>query len=511
MNECAAPAREPDVLFVDVPADFSAPESNWCLAYRTLIAALRAQGVSAAILHPRAHRSRAALIEDIVASRAKVVAFTTYDVQLASLLELIADLRRAGLRSHVTLGGLCASAIPEVILRCEPGVDSVVCGEGEQSLADLATVVLRGASCARLPGVWTREGTSFVCGPRRSQPDLDAAPAPAIDDFLRDGSAPLLLPHGAVPVVASRGCYGRCSFCSVQKFYRASGGRIWRGRGARQVVDEVERTIRAMSTSRVTFVDENFMGPGEVGRRHALSIAEELVHRGLSIEFNFGCRPNDVERQTFTALRTAGLRAVSLGIESMSSDALAEFNKKTTPDINREAIELCEELGIETEILFIFFHPRTTLGEVRANLDFVSFVRRCRSAYFTNAQPFSELIPFFGTDLTASHAAQGLVRWTAHGWTTHYTDERVAFLARQVLGVPVQLLARTRAAIGRTSELSLRLEQAELHLKMTRIPELASDLCDRLEQGSSTRSVTRAFAAERRKIHEMAAQFASLV
>jgi anaerobic magnesium-protoporphyrin IX monomethyl ester cyclase len=490
------------VLLVDVPADCSAPESNWCLAYRTLIAALRERGISAAILHPRARRTRTALIEDIVASRAKIVGFTAYDAQLVPLLAFIADLRRAGLRAHVTIGGLCASADPEAILRREAGVDSVVFGEGEESLADLAAAVLNGTHWANLAGVCARDGVSIVRGPRRAQPDLDAAPLPATDDFLLEPSAPLRLPNGSVPVVASRGCYGRCSFCCVQTFYRASAGPIWRGRRASRVVDEVESATRAASTTRVTFVDENFMGPGEMGRRHALTTALELVRRGLKLAFNFGCRPNDVERETFTALRAAGLTAVSLGIESMSSEALAEFNKKTTPAINRAAIELCEELGIETEVLFIFFHPRTTLAEVRANLEFVSFVRSCRAAYFTNAQPFSELIPFSGTDLTARHRAEGIAA---------YADERVAFLVKQVMGVPVQLLARIRAAVGNASSLAAKLEEAERHLKMVRIPELASDLCDRLEKGTSTRGVTRAFAVERRRIHATAARFAALV
>ncbi|MFI5006236.1 MAG: B12-binding domain-containing radical SAM protein [Solirubrobacterales bacterium] len=501
---------EADVLFVDVPHDFACPRSSWCLGYRCLISALRANGFAARILHPQTGgdgRARARMIQDIVGAHAGIVGFSTYDVQLPQLLVLIADLRRAGLRSHVTLGGLCASAIPELILCHAPGVDSIVFGEGDITVVDLARRVLRGEGGGRpLPGIALRGQEGTNTGGPAPPPELDALAAPILDDF-RDPhqSAALHLVNDCVPVAGSRGCYGRCTFCCIHKFYRASGGRLWRPRSAATIVDDILAVRRTTPYQRVTFVDENFMGPGPAGRRHADEVAREIAARAPGTAFNLGCRPNDVDRGTFAALKSAGLAGVSLGIESMGNEALALFNKRTTPQINEAAVQLLEELGIFTEVTFIFFHPLSTLEETRANLAFVERVRRSRYAYFNNAQPFSELIPFFGTDLTRSLAERGLVERTIDGYTVRYADPRVGLIARSILGVPVDTLSRLGAMIpnddNELADVAADLERAELHLKMVRLPGLAADLCAAFEGGASESSsgVLAALAEIRRE------------
>jgi radical SAM superfamily enzyme YgiQ (UPF0313 family) len=496
------------VLLVDVPADFRFPESSWCLGYRYLIAALRADGFSAALLHPRARSALASMVRDIVRARPKIVGFTTYDVQLRPLLDFISELRAAGLRSHVTLGGLCASAIPEGILSHAPGVDSVVFGEGEEAIVDLARRIIRGEPRCALPGICIRDEARIVKGaPRRSVDDLDALVTPVMDDFRDRESAPLHLVNGCLPVMGSRGCYGRCSFCCIEKFYRAAPGRVWRGRSAGSIADE----IASAGLTRVTFIDENFMGPGNTGRRHALDIAAEIRQRELQVAFNFGCRASDVDRATMTALKEAGLAAVTLGIESMSADALRRFNKHTSPEVNGCAIRLLEELGLFVEITFIFFHPNSTLEEIRQNLELVAAVARSHQTYFSGGQPFSELVPFFGTTLTRSLEEQGLVTRDLDGYSIRYADPRVGFIARRVLGVPVQRLSALRRMLptdDRVTEINSLLLRAEIHLNMIRLPELVSDLCDLFERGAAVDS--RAVGAAAGGFDEATAEIESL-
>jgi anaerobic magnesium-protoporphyrin IX monomethyl ester cyclase len=510
-----------DVLFVDVPRDFSSPESSWCLGYRYLISSVRTAGFSAGLLHPplgRGRSSRQRLIEEIVRSDARIVGMTTYDVQLRSLLQLVRELRQAGLRSHVVLGGLCASAIPERLLLEHPGVDSVVFGEGETPIVDLARYVIRREGTLPAPGLCVREGDAIRKGDARGlAPDLDDLPAPALDDF-RDPeeSSPLRLVNGCVPVVASRGCYGRCSFCCIHPFYRARPGKVWRGRSPAGIVDEIEALHSAVGAERVTFVDENFMGPGAIGRRHALGIADEIRRRGLKVRFNFGCRPNDVDRETIVALRDAGLAAVSLGIESMSPDTLELFKKGTTPRINRDSIELMDELGIPVEITFIFFHPLSRLSDIRENLEFVEFVRQRPHAYFSSNHPFTEFVPFFGTELSGLLEGRGLVRRSLDGWSVDYADPRVAFIVECVRRVPVDALSRLRRVLPADRSETMRglaagLRDWESHLNMVQLPELISDLCGLLEQGapvdgSRVRAAARAFDRDADGIRSLAGQ-----
>ena len=481
-----------DVVFVNFPCDYSAPESKWCLGYRYMISALRKNGFSATIIHPEPeddHVSKRHFIDAILKADASIVGFETYDEHLPALLAFIKELRGAGLESHVTLGGMCASAIPMNILQNVKEVDSVVCSEGELTMVDLAKHVVRKDMRVPIPGMCWREGNALVKGENRSLiEDLDTIPAPDLDDFQKECQN--FSSSARVPVMASRGCYGNCSFCSIQRFYRNCPGKVWRARSAASLVDEITELIRLTGIDKITFIDENFMGPGKVGRRHAIEIAHEIKCRQLRIFFNFGCRANDINREVIEILKGAGLTAITLGIESMSADSLQLFNKSTTPALNYHTVQMLEELMINVEITFIFFHPLTTLKEIRENLSLSILFRNSQYLYFNNNQPFTEFIPFFGTGLTKSFEEMGLVKKDLTGHAMHYLDPHVDFITRSIFSVPVQRLSRLRSALPVKKsrplvEIKASLREYEIHLKMVRLPELVYDLCDLFDQGAA--------------------------
>jgi radical SAM superfamily enzyme YgiQ (UPF0313 family) len=479
-----------EVLLVDLPASFRSPYGGWCLGYRYLVSSLRAQGFSAGILHPPLRfdgSAREALLAQIVSTQADIVGFTTYDVALDQLLSFLRDLRAAGCRGHVTLGGFCASSIPSRLLEAAPEADSVVVGEGEISLVELARHLLRGRGKVPIPGVWLRRNGAVVAGGSRPLlEDLDSLPPPALDGL--DVGRPPHAEIGFPPAIGSRGCYGRCAFCSIQSVYRSCPGEAWRPFSASRAVDQVEALSAATGQRSVTFVDENFMGPGAAGRQHARELAGELRRRALGVSFNFGCRASDVHEGTFALLQEAGLAAVSLGIESMSEEALRQFNKGTTPAVNHRALRQLERLQLPVEITFIFFHPLSTLEEIRQNLSFVDYVRESPYLYFNNSQPFSEFVPFFGTEMTRRLEELGLVKRSLPDFTVIYADPRVEFIARQVSAVPCEYLSRLRALLpaqgdGRLEEVRSALLAHEAYLTMERIPEVVSRLCGLFERG----------------------------
>jgi radical SAM superfamily enzyme YgiQ (UPF0313 family) len=515
---------EVDVLFVDLPADEHFPQSDWCLGFRYMISSLREAGFSAEILYPDAVYDgtvRARLADEIIARRAAIVGFTSYDAYLSSLIEFIGELRLAGLRSHVVVGGMCASAIAPVLLGEVAGLDSVVVGEGEQSIVELAECVIRRPGSAPPPGVWMRRGADVATGGVRSfVTDLDRFPQPAIDDLLHPAAnSPVHHVNGCAPVVASRGCYGKCTFCSVQQFYRSCPGRLWRGREPAAIADDVDVAI-GLGFDRITFVDENFMGPGRAGRRHATELAAELRRRAIDVRFNFGCRPNDVDPGVMADLQRSGLAGVSMGVESMAAPTLEMFNKKTTPEVNANALQVLEHLGLPTEITFIFFHPLSTLNELRQNAAFVERVQRSPTAYFNNGEPFTEFIPFFGTPLTDLLVEQGLARRDLHGYDVFYADERVGSIAARITGFPADLVGRLRYALPTGSErldaIQRSLAGYQEHVNMTFLPAMLVELCDAFAQPGAGASadvarIDATLATERDRIHRLIDAFAAHV
>jgi anaerobic magnesium-protoporphyrin IX monomethyl ester cyclase len=273
------------------------------------------------------------------------------------LFDFLSRLRESGYRAHICLFGFFPTLAYEVILRAVPEVDSLVVGECEETLAELARLLSRGQDWRTIPGVAFRTGEVVHLAATRvpaADPDRFAFP-------LRDLAA-----VETVSILASRGCYNHCSFCPVPSFYNA--GPLWRGRSTANVMEEM--TLLADQGVRdFYFVDPNFVGPGKNGRLRALELARLI--RPLGITFGMETRPQDLDTEILEHLAAAGLQSMLLGIESGSPEVLGRLHKGARLNDSERAIELCRSVGIEPEVGFLMFVPDSTLEDVAHNFTFL--------------------------------------------------------------------------------------------------------------------------------------------
>ena len=472
---------------VDYPGSVPFSKMGWCLGYRYIVSLLRQNGYSAEILYPLPLSDRGSvkryLIGEIMRRQPRSIGFTAYDIQLTDLLAFILELRKAGCRSHITLGGLCVSFIPHEILSKYRQVDSVVRGEGELSILDLAERVKRSQPLEGINGLCYRKDQKVVIEKPRALIDkLDDLPFPCKDqlDPSLNGS-PLRYYSKSILMSASRGCYGKCSFCSIQAFFRACPGKMWRARSAENVVQEIKSMMKVTGYDRVSFMDDNFMGPGRIGIKHAQDMADGIINEKLKIQFNFACRSNDIQADIFGKLKAAGLVAVTIGAESASEGALKLYNKWVKPEDNYRAINILEKLGICTEIDFIFFNPLTTLQEIKQNLAFVDRVSKSKYAYLNKFNTFAQLQPLNGSPIIHKLKELKLLKGDHFGYKIEYKDKRVGMIAKQINKIPVlslyELISMTQAHAGRNADAKCNyMREYGLHLSLFRLPELVGDL-----------------------------------
>lgn len=290
------------------------------------------------------------------------------DSELASAIEIARLIKVDRPQTCVVMGGHPITLIAEPVVGRFDVLDAVVRGEGERVLPDLVDRVMRHRSWQDLPGVVYRHSTHGQVVSNPLDPllqDLDTLPFP------RRNPSRLQVAEACVDLLSSRGCHGTCSFCSIHGFTRLAPGKRWRARCPQKVVDEIERLQRDFGVRRFTFIDDNFIGPGRLGKARAADIARELIRRKIFISFAIECRADDVDLELFQLLKCAGLGTVLLGIESGVPRALQFFKKATTVDINKRALDVVNRLGLELGVGFILFDPFTTPEEVRENLDFL--------------------------------------------------------------------------------------------------------------------------------------------
>lgn len=331
-----------------------------------------------------------------------VVGFSIFFSNIAASLATIRLLRAAGFAGHICLGGHYATFQSQDLLPRYPEVDSIVMGEGEITLAALVERLHRGEDWRDLPGLAFHDpqGRTVQTAPRALIPHLECLPFPD-----RTCYQERLVKEEIANLTSSRGCYARCSFCSVSAFYQLGTGPAWRPRNPKSVVDEMEY-LAGLGAKYLHFVDDNFMGPGRKGRDRALAIGKEISRRGLKVTFDLDCRPCDVDKEVLATLQEVGLRRVGIGVESMLPRQLKLYRKGVTVAQNLEAIEILEELGLDYNAFFIPLEPYVTVEELLAVLDIMA---RIGLDHIIDDQILAWLVVLEGTSIIHDLRRDGLL------------------------------------------------------------------------------------------------------
>ena len=394
------------------------------------------------------------------------------------VFEMFKELRREGVNAHINLYGHFPTFAFEEILSGYSFVDSITIGEPEYTFLELAEAVTNSNGNSSLHSIdglafnFTSNEKSYKFPsenptnpplppllkgdlgglsssfiplseydninknvfkpeiiknkPRKPIPNLDDIPFPYRPCF------EILKARGiATYILASRGCYGKCTFCYLNQFY--SEEPLWRGRRPENIIDEICHIYEKYDERYFYFADANFFGPGRQGKVRACKLAHMIMDRGLKMNFGIECRVNDVEEKTIGLLVKAGLREVFLGVESGSQDSLDRFRKFTTIEENKKAINILRQFGIEPNYGFILFGPDSTLKEVRENFEFLNEMKMLRSPSITAHLMHHRQTIFKGTPdyENRRNSAKSVCRFN-YEYVCNFRDERVGELAENI-------------------------------------------------------------------------------
>jgi radical SAM superfamily enzyme YgiQ (UPF0313 family) len=368
-----------------------------------LAAVLRGQGRTVEMIDIR--DGPEPIAKRLITSRPLVVGFSLiFQYFLPQYRRLARFLREAGIRSHFTIGGHYPSLCHDEILRGFPELDSVVRYEGEHTLAELVDRLGAGDDWRKTPGLaYLSDGQVIAADPRSLVPDLDSLPFP-----YRPKTAERIGGFPALPVLASRGCARRCSFCSIHTFYRTAPGRVVRVRKPDKVIEEMLELQQVYGVRIFLFQDDDFPLWGNAGRRWAVELADRLHASGLArtAVWKISCRGEYVEPELFSVLRDAGLFLVYMGIESGVEEGLKILHKEMTAEENLAAVRTLKEIGLLFSYGFMLFDPSSSFDSVRENLGFLRKIVGDGSA----AATFCRMLPYGGTPIRDLLLKEGRLR-----------------------------------------------------------------------------------------------------
>lgn len=288
-------------------------------------------------------------------------------------------LRTTAPQAILACGGFGPTFEPRRFL--EAGADWVVRGEGEETLLDMVQHLKKGKDFTDIKNVaWLQDG-EVKLNPLRPLLDLSVVPFSLCGDeyftFIEQNTVrhidPMLTRLGMYPINTSRGCVGRCTYCSGGNWlnlYQQECGHIkrYRTRPIEHVIQECEEAKRRGATY-FLFMDEYFIRPEE----EFYAYFEEYKRR---INIPFGLMVHtaflDKDDRRFKAFFEAGIYDVEIGIQSASPHVAQNiFHRKVSLDLQRRTIKKFHDYWISTAVDFITGHSLESEEDYNISLEFV--------------------------------------------------------------------------------------------------------------------------------------------
>ena len=234
---------------------------------------------------------------------------------------------RGLVKGRLICGGHHPSALPQQML--DIGYDQVVVGEGENAMI----AIIDGD---------TRPIISGYINPFAI---IDELPFPDYSGLSWSGAM-------GMPIISSRGCVEKCTFCASTWFW----GHKWKMRQAEDVLAE----ITGMGLKKFMFEDDSFT----VNKKRALAICEGLKEKGYSWQCNSRAETL-MDEELCRALKDAGCETVWCGIESLSQKSLDRCGKHTTVEKMLAGIEMADKVGLNVMAQFIVGLPDDTEADIQ--------------------------------------------------------------------------------------------------------------------------------------------------
>lgn len=301
----------------------------------------------------------------------------------------IAQITKQATDAITVLGGVHASAVPEMILSNHPEFDIIVVGEGEYTMLELCnTYDSNIVNLDVVKGIVFRKNDSLhKTSPRPFISDVDKLPFPARDLVdLNKYRLQVHLDRGkkSATMIASRGCPYRCTFCAAH----VTTGYKFRPHSPEYVVREIEHLIDNYGIELISFVDDTFTADKERTKQ----ICNRILDSGMDIDWFCFARVNTVSRELLELMKKAGCYCLLYGVESANKEVLKDIKKGITPNQARKALKISNELGFKTEVGFILGNPKDTRETIEETINFAIELKPVIAS-------FNRLVPYPGTEI----------------------------------------------------------------------------------------------------------------
>jgi len=304
-----------------------------------------------------------------------------------------AEFFKKNIKAKIIVGGINITLYPKESLSYNC-FDFGIAGEAIESLPKLIQAIGNNGNITDIQGLIYRNNDTIIANPPSNKViNFDEYPFPArhlLPNQLYYSFTSQLKNYTII--LTSTGCPFKCSFCAIMRL-------LYRERSPKNVVDEIEECYNKYNVREIDFFDATFF----INKKRSIEICEDILKRGIKIEWSCRSRIDVVDRDILRFAFKAGCRKIYYGIESASEHVLKNINKDIDKEQISKIINLTHKCGIDTLGFFMVGNSGDTKECILSSIKFakslkLDFVQVCRVIAKPNTELNDYLIRVYGTD-----------------------------------------------------------------------------------------------------------------
>jgi len=352
-----------------------------------------------------------------------IISSTTFTLSL--------DLKSCSLAKLIDPGiititkGAHVSVQDEETMKKYPDLDIIVRREYEETFSDLADdnidiKNILGVTYRSRGGIFRNKDRDFIS-------DLDNIPFPSRElinneNYIRADTAKKM-----TTIQVSRGCPNACIFCLASFLY----GKAQRKRSPGNIIEEIRECKDKFGIRDFFFRADTFT----LDKDWVVRFCRQIVDMDLDIDWVCNSRVNTLDREMLGWMKKAGCWGIAMGIESGSQRILDRISKNVTMVQSREAVRLCNDLGVKSLLYFVIGFPWEDESDIR---DSIRFAKELKGDFVE----FNIAVPFPGTKyyelakegkLVTSETFEGYGYWKPMIRTEHLSSNTLSHLRKKAM------------------------------------------------------------------------------
>jgi radical SAM superfamily enzyme YgiQ (UPF0313 family) len=304
-------------------------------------------------------------IKEILTYNPEIIGLSVFDTNALTSLYVAEEIKKENSRKKIIFGGPECFKEKNSFKFLKSGfVDTVVIGEGEETLLKLLKKYVEKKTFENVKGSIAMVDKKIIdAGFREEIKNLDDLPYPdySVFDIAQ-------YKKNALPILTSRGCTARCSFCGEVIYWKK-----YRFRRAENIFEELKQSVIHYKIKEFFFNDSLING----NLTELSKLVDLIKENKMDIIWGGYARVDPkMDIDFLKKMKKAGCYFLSYGIESGSQKVLNNMNKHFLLKDAERNLKDTQKAGIETHVNWIVGFPTESWLDFLKSLIFIYKNRR---------------------------------------------------------------------------------------------------------------------------------------